>query len=98
MNPPVDDALRLNSHALERRTVRHRGDDEVAGILEAYLKPRSNRWSMLGVNSNPFPRPAFAPCNRTALSNSAFRSSFAAGAHMLPLETSLERFPHLRAR
>jgi hypothetical protein len=30
-----------------------RGDDKVAGILEADETP-SNRWSMLGVNNSPF--------------------------------------------
>lgn len=49
----VEDALRLDAHALERRLVGDRGDDEVAGVIEAD-ESRSNRWSMLGVKRSPF--------------------------------------------
>jgi len=35
----VDDALRLDTHALKRRQVRDRRHDEVAGILEADEAP-----------------------------------------------------------
>jgi hypothetical protein len=57
----IDRLSNRKSQLDEGRSVRHRGHQDIPVVLEA-VKPRSKRWSALGVRSKPF-----SPSRRSSL-------------------------------